>query len=174
MNTCLHTAAALLALCAASGPAAAVDSARTHFQNAVGVCQPALPAFDGNIRKRPVALANEGAATAFVSCSLPRAQGMAFGNELETYGIATVTVRVYNRTGAAADVGCTLVSGWDAPNSNYSTKVITVPANGSAFESWDAGDNGGSRILQPNFNCSLPPGLDIGYFYYDYIADIGD
>ena len=77
-------------------------------------------------------------------------------------------------TGAAADVGCTLVSGWDAPNSNYSSKVITVPANGSAFESWDAGDNGGSRILQPNFNCSLPPGLDIGYFYYDYIADIGD
>ncbi|HST45355.1 MAG TPA: hypothetical protein VLK29_09045, partial [Luteimonas sp.] len=44
--------------------------AEEYRQNATGLCQAALPAYDGLIRKRPVAIRNEGDAAAFVSCSL--------------------------------------------------------------------------------------------------------
>lgn len=161
------------ALACLSGPASAVDSSRVYFQNATGICQPALPAFEGTIRKRPLAIANEGASVAFISCSAPRSPAEGVGGHA-TYGISSVSVRIYNRTGASADVGCTLITGWDAPSSTYSPKVITVGANDNEFQTWTAAaDNGGQNIYQPNFSCSLPPGLDIGYFYYFYSSPVG-
>ena len=50
----------LLAALPATSPAAEIS--RLVFSQAVAVCQPALPAFDGLIRKRPKAVANEGTA----------------------------------------------------------------------------------------------------------------
>lgn len=171
MSNIIVAAAALVGSMDFCGTAHAADSSRNFFQNAAGACKPALPAFDGNIRTRPLAVANEGSATAFVSCSLPRAP--AFSGD-PTYSINEVNVRIYNRTGAGAIVGCTLVTSFEAASSNYLPKTVNVPANGKAFISWTvAGDNGGAPIFNPNFSCSLPPGLDVGYFYYPYNVPVG-
>lgn len=53
---------------------AAVEAApieRTLYVNASAHCQAALPVFDGLIRKRPLAVVNEGQAGAFVTCAIP-------------------------------------------------------------------------------------------------------
>lgn len=166
LSTC-----ALIALAAACGNAAAIDLSQDYFQNATGVCQPSLPAYDGTIRKRPLAIANEGGTSAYISCSLPRSPTAGAGRA--TYGPPEVVVRIGNRTAATASMTCTLVSGWDAANSVYSSKVITVAPGAWMFGFWNQDDNNGQRILQPNFNCLLPPGMDVQYFYYNYRVPVG-
>ena len=49
-----------------SSEAAAQTTAPTAA--AVDRCQPALPTFDGSIRKRPKAVQNEGTSIAFITC----------------------------------------------------------------------------------------------------------
>lgn len=50
--------------------ASAATALREKVSNATGVCQAALPAFDGLVRKRPLAVQNESTGHAFVTCSL--------------------------------------------------------------------------------------------------------
>jgi len=52
-----------------STEASAVDLERLSMANAVGRCQGALPNYEGAIRKRPLAVQNEGTGSAFVTCA---------------------------------------------------------------------------------------------------------
>lgn len=102
--------------------------------NATGVCQGALPVYDTEIRKRPLALRNEGDASAYVSCSLP-------SNVLANIIAYTYVV---NRNAAAVDVDCTFIAGVVVeilPPDYYPLSVSAGPGVATLLE-WDAGDYG--------------------------------
>ena len=137
-----------------------------HYQNATGFCQPALPVFEGNIRKRPTAIANEGTSNAFVSCSMTSLPEAGAAIELPT-------LAVYNRTAADIDVTCSLVHSYEA-GGLVVPKTLSIPAGDREFFEWtlaDIGDPPSFDFL--NFNCNLPVGVDIGYGYYYYSYEIG-
>src|SRR5690606_38287655 len=69
-----------------------------------GVCAAARPAFEGRVRKRPLALQNEGTATAFVSCAPPQFTGIAGDPELG------LQIMLVNLGDAPATVNCTGVT----------------------------------------------------------------
>jgi hypothetical protein len=161
--------ALVLAGTALAAPSAmALTSTRHYYQNASGICQSALPVFDGNIRKRPTAVANEGTANAFVSCSVPT-------NAESSLDITSFTVVLFNRTGADQTVSCTYVSSYSQVTSTLVPKSVTVPANDRAFLTFSTSDLPGppSNLYFGNFSCNLLPGTDVGYIYYDYSVDVG-
>ena len=71
-------------------------------------CQAALPVFDGQIRKRPLAIQNEGTSNAFITCAL---RGRFGGTSATTGTSAFVTVGLINNTGSSRTATCTLVDG---------------------------------------------------------------
>jgi hypothetical protein len=148
----------LLVLSAAAADVHA-GSATYVFQNATGFCQPALPVFEGNIRKRPTAIANEGTSNAFVSCS------MQTNPDSPQYRVEQVVLVLYNRTGAAASVTCSMVNGFQAGGPVHPQEQV-VPGGDRQFYTWNAADIGETTLQFANFNCNLPPGLDIGYGFY--------
>jgi len=144
---------------AASHEASAIQ--RLNLVNGAGACQGALPSYEGNLRKRPTAIANEGTANAFVSCSTVQDY---LGFAADAYGIM-----VNNNTGAAVNVNCTLASGIKLNGQTSPIlipKSIPVPANGVAEVQWQASDNGGDPLPPTgNWSCNLPVGTEIGSVY---------
>lgn len=143
-------------------------------QNAAGACQGALPAFSGTLRARPLALQNEGAATAFVTCS-PVYNDQASSGE----GATAVNIRLVNNGQAAVDVTCTLVDGSASPSVDtvYLPGVTNVPAGMTANMSWVPLDYPApqpDRILRPNISCALPAGVGIAYINYFFRREIGE
>ena len=105
MSASLRPAAALGCALVLTSASFALDAAvieRQEVRMSADVCQPALPAFDGNIRKRPLAMMNEGTSNAFVTC--------AFGGVFN--GVPsqkTLSVGFTNITDSEITVNCTLV-----------------------------------------------------------------
>lgn len=92
---------------AASGLTIARDAQaiqRFDLANGSADCQSALPVFDGNIRKRPTAISNEGTKSAFVSCSVHNNNN---GAVSVVFGV-TLT----NNSAADVDVNCSMVNGF--------------------------------------------------------------
>lgn len=145
----------------------AVTASRVYFNNAAGICQSALPIFDGNIRKRPTAVANEGTTTAFVSCSFS-------SNATSTLGASKVQLTLFNRNASTILATCTMnpnfLAGGPLP---LIPKTNMTAANARTDFLWNAADNGGNNYLFMNFSCGLPPGVDVGYGTYDYQVNIG-
>lgn len=156
---------AILAIMAAGPvPALAADVAVTSASNATGLCQSALPVFDGVIRKRPLAIQNEGTSDAFISCAMTFDEYVAYPSK--------ATVYAGSIDGAAHQVSCTAITG-RARGFNYrATKTITVPASGDpvAFV-WEAYDFylGASNFPSPllSLTCLLPPGTGLNDTYVD-------
>ncbi len=160
----LGVAAALFA--AVMSDASAATAQGRYFQNAAGICQASLPSYEGAIRKRPTAVANEGSSSAFVSCSAPTSAE-------SSQGITQVYAVLYNRTAAAIPVTCTYVHNYQS-GGTIVPKTISVPANSRAFLSWTPADVGATSTMSfANFNCALEPGTDVGYVYYFYNYEIG-
>lgn len=67
---------------------------------AAAACQGALPNYEGSFRKRPLAVANEGVASAFLTCATPAGGA-----------VKAASLLVTNRSVADADMYCTLVHG---------------------------------------------------------------
>jgi len=133
------------------------------------VCQPALPAFDGAFRKRPLAMQNEGSSAAFVTCAF----GGAFNG---VPSVKTVTVGFTNTTGAAINVTCTLVdahAGVQTPT--FFPKTVSVPAAGAPVTLliWTAAENAGVFFTYPAASCSLPPGTGVQVTNHTYDEEIG-
>jgi hypothetical protein len=147
--------------------ASAVTMERSFVQNATGACQSALPVFDGQIRKRPLAVQNEGTAAAFVNCSFA-------GTDRAVDGLTFIYVYADNNTASAIDLSCTLVTGWDGIQ-EYFPKTVSMPANSTLNEFlWDASDHGGANFEYPaNVSCNLPvgTGLSVTFVYFD--EDVG-
>jgi hypothetical protein len=164
------TLTAGLGLIFASGTADAITSVRQFNQNATGVCQSALPVFDGQIRKRPLAVQNEGTASAFVSCAFmsPAAGGA---------GVDQIRLYADNNTGSPVDITCTLVSGVSHNGvPRYFPKTITMPANSGLNEFlWTAADNGGVNFndIALSASCNLPVGTGLSLSEIYYTVDVG-
>ncbi|MEO6138715.1 MAG: hypothetical protein ABIP11_08655 [Luteimonas sp.] len=175
MNSQMSKMFAALALTAgigsvfASGDADAISRPRAFDQNATGGCQSALPVFDGQIRKRPLAIQNEGTAPAFVSCS--------FMTPIINTGVSRVNLYADNNTGATLDITCTLVVGlsnFDMPT--YLPKTISVPANSGLYVfEWTSVDNGGVNFnsYAISASCNLPVGTGLSLSQIIYDEDVG-
>lgn len=132
---------------------------------ATAVCQGALPAFETLIRKRPLAVQNEGDANAFVTCSLVNP-----GASSGISRISGATIYLQNLASGTRTVSCTAVnsSAGPAPGAPlYLTRTVTVPRDdeGSTALQFSAADFPGSPVLLPgdtlSVSCTLPPGTGI-------------
>jgi hypothetical protein len=147
----------------------------THPTN---ICQSALPAYDVNVRKRPLAVQNEGSSPVFVTCSYPSGEGRS-----ETRMDVVTRVRQYlvnNNPLCLLFVQCTGVTGSAFSDENqYVTKGVLVPSQGSNYMIWRPDDFAGSPSTFPGFglfsiSCQLPPGAGLGEAYIDSDTEIGD
>jgi len=151
---------ALLALLVSTAMAPAEAIGRSTFQNAVGACNGALPGFEGSLRKRPLAIANEGTSNAIVSCTLAIDQTQSEGN-------AIVGVVLINRSAQLVAVSCTFVDG-SAPEvpgailPTYYIENIALSAGQGSSLFWEAADHGLTEFsVLGSASCSLPPGVEI-------------
>ena len=153
MKTLIPLAIALVVPAAAD--AGGIDE-RTSVMMATAACQSALPVFDGVIRKRPLAVQNEGDSTSFITC----------GFEGRFYAVESVNrlgVILTNTGDEAATVNCTLVDGRNSiADPVYRPKSIELPANASSIElGWSPSDNEGASFIYPAVSCAIPPGIGI-------------
>lgn len=155
---------ALVALVSTDVSAIFVD--RVSTANAVGRCQGALPNYEGAIRKRPLALQNEGSTSVFVTCAFLSDQTNLAVNDFGLYARTT--------TGIATTLNCTAVVGYDTGTVEYSAKSTELPASGeqeSIF--WDNADfpeSGISPSLPVTISCALPAGAGLNNTYFDYVV----
>jgi hypothetical protein len=151
-----------IALAVIAGSSAAATRTIYAQANGAGACQGALPNYEGQIRKRPLAIQNEGSAGAFITCSPVSLQG----NALHGTGHELILI---NNTNVTKTVNCTGVSG-----ANYMPKSVQVPGNGQASLSWLEADGvGGMNLDTMNMSCLIPPGIGIRTLYTRQIVDVG-
>lgn len=152
-----------------AGNAQAVSQGRYIYANATAFCQPALPTFDGNIRKRPLAVQNEGSSNAFITCSL-LAQGL---NTITLAGIYAAS-----NDGAAHSLTCTGITGYNTGTNEAVVKTVELPASGGQVQLvWEAGDFDGAPAVFPsslfNVSCNLAPGVGLNDIYTSFSEDVG-
>lgn len=161
----IHPLLATVFVAGLLGVAPQPASATRVVAQATAICQGALPAFETRIRKRPLALQNEGGSNAFVTCSFNNP-----GPNGGTSRISSVTVYLQNLSSGSRTVSCTAVNaaaGGDTDDALYRTKEIQVPRDldGSTALQFNAADFPGSPILLPgdavSVSCNLLPGLGI-------------
>lgn len=150
----------------ASGTASAVDVERTQYFNAPAHCQGALPNFEGALRKRPLALQNEGTSNAFVTCVIPN-QGR----------VLAVEVYASSHNGTAGTIECTMVSGWKGGTNHYLPQSTVTPADGTwtGFV-WEGADFPGAPVFMPGYiglSCNLPAGTGLNDFWVYYVEGVG-
>jgi len=166
-NIRIHPALPLGALILASLSAAsafAVDVARNLMSSAAGVCQGALPNYEGNIRKRPLAVVNEGSSDAFVTCAFP-----GFGGEVHD----TYYLYVRNRGSDTITFTCTAVYGSEVEGTPvYVTKSVPRAPGVSGSLFWLPGDGIGTAY-PTSVSCLLPPGGAIGNVHTVQFVDVG-
>lgn len=169
IRSVVPSALALAAIAALSvADAHAVSRTRFVSANAASFCQTALPVFDGDVRKRPLAVQNEGASNAFLTCSF-RGQG----EDLDYVAVFAV-----NNTDAAVSLTCTAVTGAVTTPNQYKPKTITIPASGIQDVNWQGSDFGAPRSTIPglglfNVSCNLPPGVGIARAIIKFTEDVG-
>jgi len=158
-----HTTAAaslaltILAVLAVNDARAGNAQTRHISGNATSFCQSALPVFDGNVRKRPLAVQNEGSGNAFVTCSFTS----------QATDLFDVAVFAINNTNVAVALTCTAVTGGADTVNTYNAKTISIPAFGIQGVGWTGVDyGGGSDSPIPgaglfNVSCNLLPGVGI-------------
>lgn len=168
----------LLALAAgvlASGPAQGATVARQFVSHAAGTCQGALPVFETAIRKRPLAVKNEGTTPAFITCSYT-SQGSDAGSSPRN----PTNVQVYfrNTSGTNQTLSCTGVSGYDntVPVAQYIVKSTELgPFLGTL--NWNAADFAGAPAVFPNglfsISCALAPGVSIQESIVVFVEEVG-
>jgi hypothetical protein len=143
--------------------ASAATMAKWSGVNATGACQAALPNYEGGFRKRPLAIANEGTAGAFITCGNTN-----FGGN----SVNAVEVMFTNRTDADGDINCTMVDGAiDASLgfADYYPATITLAAGDSFEQVWSDGyTNVGQAV-----SCNVPAGWEINRVWTNYNDEIG-
>lgn len=159
----MPTITALAIACAATfaAPAWADSFVREEIAMSAETCQAALPAFDGSIRKRPMALMNEGSGNSFVTCAFSGVNDVTpFTISLE---IHVVNLDVTHRT-----VTCTLVDGRAGFNNPlYVPRALSVAPGGQLQNiSWTIGDSAETQVagfVYPALSCVLPPKTGISF-----------
>lgn len=159
----MPTAVMAAAIAAAALSPLSAGATRVVAQ-ATAICQGALPAFETQIRKRPLAVQNEGAVNAFVTCSFNNA-----GNSNGSSRVSGFTVYLQNMS-SSRTVSCTAVnsgSGAKGSDALYATKSIQVPRDedGSTALDFVPGDFIQGAFVLPgdavSVSCNLLPGVGI-------------
>lgn len=162
--------AILFSLALAASPAMAEDyhpGQSTNLHNASAICFPALPVYDGNVRKRPLAVVNEGNKPSFVTCGYTVDEYAAddFG------GVENFDTRVRNDSPVTATVKCTAVIGVEG-EAQYIAKQATLPAGGTAVLEWKSTDYDLPKGFDGpvSMSCLLPVGtaLNESRVHFDY------
>lgn len=157
-----------------SADAQAATSQRQFVANPTAMCQGALPAFETAIRKRPLAVQNEGGANAFVTCSFT-SQG---SSSAHTSNPNRVAVYFNTISGTSTTINCTGISGYATGSNQFIPKSVVVPASGNQLSiSWRASDFEGAPANMPSglfsISCVLPPGGAINDTYVYFSEEIG-
>jgi hypothetical protein len=160
-----------LAIAGAYSAGAIAQEAEFHASSsqAVARCQSSLPVFDTAIRKRPLAVQNEGDGNSFVTC------GFEFdGGEAEDFAIDMAELYVHNNNEEAIDVTCTAVTGWQGGDTEYVSLTHTVPAGDQEAFFWGRDDFPGDGLATGlvGVSCNLPAGTGINdtYVYWFGVA----
>ncbi|MEP6635012.1 MAG: hypothetical protein ABJA62_12480 [Luteimonas sp.] len=148
-------------------------TSRTHVQSAVGLCQGALPSFEGALRKRPLAINNEGTTASFVSCTVDSEAAYA------AQQVQDIAILFTNR-GAATAVNCTLVDGIATATAGplagvgvpeFFPKTLNLAAGTAGGThgklGWNLTDKPAGFFL-PAVSCLLPPGVEINFVQHIY------
>ena len=155
---------AILAIAILATPAYAsnsIDGQVELYANASAVCGPALPVYDTNIRRRPLALQNESTTgvPGFATCGFivdKRAIGNQYGG---TENFSIVSRNVY--ASGSRSITCTAVIGVDDGNAVYHAKTVTVAPGARATMTWASSDYGvgaGGFPGPVSMSCMLPAG----------------
>lgn len=171
----MHVRTALFVLATAASALAATTAhaggePHSDAVNATGACNGALPSYEGALRKRALAIANEGTAPAFVSCSVPT-------DGFQNQGYQAGALTFLNRTGNPVAFNCTMVAGVAsglAPGLEpaYYTKLVAVAANGGVQVPWLTSEYGVEIFERPiNFSCQLPAGVEIALIGGNYVVE---
>ncbi len=143
-----------------------VTANRTQYFNAPAHCQGALPNFEGSLRKRPLALQNEGATSAYVTCAIPT-QGRV--EALEMYASS--------HDGSASEVTCTAVTGYKGGTNLYVPQTVVTSADGDwTGLVWEAEDFQSVDVFPSSYialSCNLAPGTGLNDFWLYYSEVIG-
>ena len=132
---------------------------------AVAVCQGALPSFEGAIRKRPLAVQNEGSSNAFVTCALNNP-----GYNTWTTFISSVLIYAQNLNSSSRPITCTAVNSSataspDDPLYAIRTVQVSPSDTNSTLIEFAADDFPGSPAALPgdtvSVSCTLVPGMGI-------------
>lgn len=166
----LATGFALLTIAVASAYSISANAVETDHSNTSGPaanCQSALPVFDTVIRKRPLAVQNEGTTASFITCSFVVDAGNAIGN-------APVLLDTYfsNNTAAPVNLTCTAVSGFQTGTNEFVSQTIEIAPGeqGNPFWADTDFDSGlGSGLI--SISCNLPAGVGINDTYIFWVAE---
>lgn len=142
-------------LASLAAPAMATDTLVVEDGNAITLCRGARPAYETQLRSRPLAIVNESQDTSFVNCG--------WRAPTNSYGQEWVAVVLTNVDGPTRTVNCTGVFGTEDEGAEYVTKSVSVPQGGLAMIKWKyQQDNAGDR-WQTNsaVQCLLPTGVGI-------------
>ncbi|MEO6251592.1 MAG: hypothetical protein ABIO59_13075 [Luteimonas sp.] len=176
-------AAVVVASAFFSGAANATVEDTQDQANAVANCQGALPSFEGQLRKRPLGVINEGTSDAYVTCAfntLRDQNDSTLGNTIVNfYGGFFINGNSTDKT-----VNCTGVVGYEngTPDSTliYVTKSVTVKANRAApdpqfgyifFDPSDSNLAPGTYYQLVQMSCQLPAGVGINDTYVGFRMD---
>jgi hypothetical protein len=128
----------------------AVDVLSTNGTGPVGNCQAALPAYEGQTRKRPLAVVNESNSTAFVTC--------AFTSEEVSLNVVSFGTRLSNISVVPVTVNCTGVVGEELEDAEYIVKSLTLAPQTDGNLTWTSADHGGLLFAKSvAISCALPP-----------------
>jgi len=162
------TAATIACSAAIAAPVSAANFSRIETAMSAETCQAALPAFDGSIRKRPMAMMNEGAQHSIVTCAF---------SGVNDSTPATLGIQVYlvNSDTVSHTVTCTFIDGRAGfTNPLYVPRALAV-APGSEPQAilWTIGDSAETMVagfVYPALSCDLAPKTGIRFtrrFYYE-------
>ncbi|MEN1929148.1 hypothetical protein WCE34_04010 [Luteimonas sp. MJ204] len=146
----------------------AADVTRDEQRPAADICRPALPAYDGRIRVRPLGLVNESSGTAFVTCALT---GHSAGR--------TNVIELVFMNPSAVTRSCTLVS-WRASTNGGISALGYQAGSTSMLEGYEnhirwtsAIHNGGAAYASAAISCALSPGDGIRHVRQMFVENIG-
>ena len=135
--------------------------AASSASTAVGSCQASLATYEAGLRKRPLAIQNEGTTNAFLTCS---SQG-----GFNPVAVDSAVVIVRNLNASTVDISCTLVDGPLPGVASYFTKTISLPPDLFGVVGWEPSEYGLTTFSgSENFSCKVPPGVEVNVVGFGY------
>lgn len=159
---------AIVVLASGLAPLSSVDAAtstRYYSQNGGSACTGALPTYEGALRKRPKAIANEGTTTAYITCSALNTEASPDPSLVWAY--------FTNRNATPATVNCTMVDGNEFYGSTAFPLSKVYAAGEFSIMLWEPTAPATAFRSSVSLSCALPPGVELNFFNHEVEEEIG-